>query len=84
VISAGAGNNFLTGGGGNDTFFIDDRTVGQAIWDTINGFHAGDAITVWGVTPQDTLQWLDNQGAAGYTGLTFTPPSRAAAASMHR
>jgi hypothetical protein len=74
VISAGAGNNFLTGGSGADTFFIDDRTAGQAIWDTINGSHAGDAVTVWGMTPQNILQWLDNQGAAGYTGLTFLTP----------
>ncbi len=84
VISAGAGNNFLTGGTGADTFFIDDRTAGQAIWDTINGFHAGDAVTIWGMTPQDTLQWVDNQGAAGFTGLTLhTPePSGGAYASL--
>jgi serralysin len=73
VISAGAGNNFLTGGSGNDTFFVDDRTAGQAIWDTINGFHAGDAATVWGMTPQ-ALTWQNNMGAAGYTGLTLLAP----------
>ena len=35
-------------------------------------FHAGDAATIWGVTPQDfSLAWADGQGAAGYTGLTL-------------
>jgi Ca2+-binding RTX toxin-like protein len=71
VISAGAGNNFLTGGSGDDTFFVDDRTAGQAVWDTINNFHAGDQLTIWGLTPQQTLLMEDNQGAVGYTGLTL-------------
>lgn len=72
VISAGTGNNFLTGGAGADTFFIDDRSAGQAVWDTINNFHAGDQLTIWGMTPQkNAIQWADNQGAAGYQGLTF-------------
>jgi hypothetical protein len=71
VISAGTGNNFLTGGSGNDTFFLDDRTPGQAIWDTVNGFHAGDAVTIWGMTPAELFTLSDNNGAAGYTGLTL-------------
>ncbi len=41
-------------------------------WTTMVGMHAGDAATVWGVTPADfQLTWLDGGGAAGYTGLTL-------------
>ena len=64
--------NFLTGGSGTDTFFVDDRSPTADIWSTVSGFHAGDAATIWGVTPQDfSLTWVDGQGATGYTGLTL-------------
>lgn len=73
VVDGGQGSNFLTGGPGDDTFFIDDRGATNPIWSTIAGFHAGDAVTVWGVTPQDfALNWIDGQGAAGNTGLTLS------------
>ena len=72
VLDGGAGSNFLTGGSGTDTFFVDDRGATADIWSTANNFHAGDAATIWGVTPQDfALTWVDGQGAAGYTGLTL-------------
>ena len=72
VLDGGTGSNFLTGGSGTDTFFVDDRGPTADIWSTVNGFHAGDAATIWGVTPQDFgLTWVDGQGAAGYTGLTL-------------
>jgi hypothetical protein len=36
------------------------------------GFHGGDSATVWGVTPQDfALNFVDGQGAGGFTGLTL-------------
>ncbi len=73
VVDGGRGSNFLTGGSGDDTFFVDDRSATSAIWSTIAGFHAGDAVTVWGVTAQNfALTWLDGQGAAGNTGLTLS------------
>lgn len=72
VLDGGTGSNFLTGGSGNDTFFVDDRSPASAIWSTVEGFHSGDAVTVWGLTPQDfTLNWVDGAGAPGYTGLTL-------------
>ena len=72
VLDGGTGSNFLTGGSGTDTFFVDDRGPTADIWSTVNGFHAGDAATIWGVTPQDfNLTWVAGQGAAGYTGLTL-------------
>jgi Ca2+-binding RTX toxin-like protein len=72
VLDGGAGSNFLTGGSGTDTFFVDDRNASADIWSTVNNFHAGDAAPIWGVTPQDhSLDWVDGQGAAGYTGLTL-------------
>ena len=72
VLDGGTGSNFLTGGSGTDTFFVDDRGPTADIWSTVNGFHAGDAATIWGVMPQDFgLAWVDGQGATGYTGLTL-------------
>jgi Ca2+-binding RTX toxin-like protein len=60
VLDGGTGSNFLTGGSGTDTFFVDDRGPTADIWSTVNGFHAGDAATIWGVAPQDfTLSWVD-------------------------
>jgi V8-like Glu-specific endopeptidase len=72
VMDGGTGSNFLTGGSGTDTFFVDDRGPAADIWSTVNNFHAGDAATIWGVTPQDfDLTWVNGQGASGYTGLTL-------------
>jgi Ca2+-binding RTX toxin-like protein len=72
VVDGGDGSNFLTGGSGTDTFFVDDRGPTADIWSTVSNFHAGDAATIWGVTPQDfDLTWVNGQGAAGYTGLTL-------------
>ena len=71
VLDGGEGSNFLIGGSGMDTFFIDDRTAATDIWSTISNFHAGDTATVWGVNLQDfALTWIDGQGAAGFAGLT--------------
>jgi V8-like Glu-specific endopeptidase len=72
VLDGGTGSNFLTGGSGTDTFFVDDRDPGAAIWSSVVNFHAGDAATIWGVTQSaDSFSWVNNQGAAGYTGLTL-------------
>lgn len=71
VLDGGTGSNFLTGGSGTDTFFVDDRGAGAAIWSTVVGFHKGDAATIWGVSQADALNWSDNQGTAGFTGLTL-------------
>jgi Ca2+-binding RTX toxin-like protein len=72
VLDGSTGSNFLVGGSGTDTFFVDDRGPLSDIWSTVSGFHAGDAATIWGVTPQDfALSWVDGQGASGYTGLTL-------------
>lgn len=73
VLDGGTGSNFLTGGTGHDTFFVDDRNASSDIWSTIKNFHSGDDATIWGVTPQDFfIAQLDNQGAPGATGLTFS------------
>ena len=72
VLDGGTGSNFLTGGSGTDTFYVDDRGANASIWSTVVGFHKGDAATVWGVSPGDfALDWADNQGSAGFTGLTL-------------
>lgn len=74
VLDGGTGSNFLTGGTGTDTFFVDDRSPPSDIWSTVNGFHAGDDATVFGInwmTNFSHVQWIDNQGAIGFTGLTL-------------
>jgi Ca2+-binding RTX toxin-like protein len=72
VLDGGTGSNFLTGGSGTDTFFVDNRGATADIWSTVVNFHAGDSATVWGVTPQDfALNFVDGQGAGGFTGLTL-------------
>jgi Ca2+-binding RTX toxin-like protein len=72
VLDGSTGSNFLVGGTGNDTFFVDDRAAPADIWSTVAKFHSGDAATVFGVTQAGfNLSWVDGQGAAGFTGLTL-------------
>lgn len=72
VLDGGGGSNFLTGGSGPDTFFVDQRGATGDIWSTIVGFAAGDGATLWGINPHDfRLDWRNDEGAAGYTGLTL-------------
>ena len=76
VLDGGTGSNFLTGGSGTDTFYIDARGASASTWSTVVGFHKGDAVTVWGVSQpslpaSNILLESDNQGAAGFTGLTL-------------
>lgn len=72
VLDGGTGSNFLVGGTGTDTFFVDDRGAAASIWSTVVNFHAGDSATIFGITQAGfTINEFDNQGAAGYTGLTI-------------
>jgi len=72
VLDGSTGSNFLVGGAGKDTFFVDYRTAVADIWNTVINFHSGDAATIFGVTPSNfTFDWQDNQGAAGFSGLTL-------------
>jgi hypothetical protein len=72
VLDGSTGSNFLVGGSGDDTFFVDDRAPSANVWSTVSNFHAGDAATIFGITQSgfDT-SWVDGQGAAGYIGLTL-------------
>ncbi|HYZ20835.1 MAG TPA: NF038122 family metalloprotease [Rhodopila sp.] len=77
VIDGSTNSNFMVGGSGHDTFFMDDRAPTQPIFSTIKNFHSGDDATVWGVTQQDfTMTVLDDQGAVGAKGvdLIFSAP----------
>ena len=79
VLDGSTGSNFLVGGAGNDTFFVDDRAANADIWSTVVNFHAGDAATIFGVTLSNVVfDWQDGQGAAGFTGLTLhaTAPNK--------
>ena len=81
VLDGATGSNFLIGGAGNDSFYMDDRNATAPIFSTIVNFHSGDNATVWGITPADfTMTVLDNQGAAGAQGLdlVFTAPGHVA------
>ena len=72
VMGGGGGSSFLSGGSGTDTFFVDPRQSTASTWTTAANFHAGDAATLWGLTPQDfSFAWANGQGANGYTGLTL-------------
>ena len=72
VLDGSTGSNFLVGGAGNDTFFVDDRIATADIWSTVVNFHSGDAATIFGVTASAfAFDWEDNQGALGSTGLTL-------------
>lgn len=81
VVDAGTGSNFLTSGGGFDTFFLGARSIPPAasaagpvpgaIWDTIEGFGHGDAATLFGVGRSAALAWQANEGALGHTGLAL-------------
>lgn len=51
--------------------YVDDRTLTQNSWSTVVNFHAGDGVTMWGVTAADFATALDGKGAPGYTGLTL-------------
>ena len=72
VLDGSTGSNFLVGGAGKDTFFVDDRTAAADIWSTVVNFHSGDDATIFGVTPSSfALDWQDGQGAGGAKGLTL-------------
>lgn len=73
VLDGSTGSNFLVGGTGDDTFFLDDRGLSADVFSTVVNFHSGDDATIWGITPTDfTMNTYNNQGAAGYTGLDFS------------
>ena len=73
VLDGSTGSNFLVGGTGLDTFYLDDRNPTADVFSTVVNFHSGDNATVWGVTTSDFhLNLFNNQGAAGYTGLDFS------------
>ena len=77
VVDGGAGSNFVLlydpgYGKGADTVLIDARAAVADTWSTLVNFRRGDAVTIYGVAPSAaTLDWEDNQGAAGFTGLTL-------------
>jgi len=72
VLDGSTGSNYLVGGTGNDTFFVDDRAAAADIWSTVVNFHKGDAATIFGVTSSAfAFDWEDSQGAAGAMGLTL-------------
>jgi hypothetical protein len=72
ILDGSTGSNFLTGGTGADTFFLDDRSPVADVFSTIVNFHAGDNATIFGVNQTNfKLNTLDNQGAANAKGLDF-------------
>ena len=94
VLDGGLGSNFLTGAtgadGGTDTFFVDGRGVGET-WSTVNNFHHGDAITLWGFvdgtsTGFDTTTHQGSfviDGAAGYKGATIHSETNGAGSGVN-
>ncbi len=76
VIDAFTGSNFLTGGSGQDTFFVDARGGGST-WDTIVNFGVGDEVTLWGYVDGkstdglDKDTWYASDGTGDFKGLTI-------------
>ncbi len=50
VPDGSTGSNFLVGGSGDDTFFVNDRSPSADIWSTVTDFQAGDAATIFGIS----------------------------------
>ena len=73
ILDGSTGSNFLVGGTGLDTFFLDDRNAASDVYSTVVNFHSGDNVTIFGVDPVNFhVVAQNNLGAAGYTGLTYT------------
>lgn len=73
VLDGASGSSFLTGGTGNDTFFLDGRNLASDVYSTVVNFHAGDNVTVFGVDAANfTLATQDNKGAVNAKGVAFT------------
>ena len=73
VIDGGVDSTFISGGSGNNTFFLDGRAPGDS-WSTITDFKVGfDKATVWGWKKGiSQIALIDqNGGAAGFEGLTL-------------
>ena len=71
VLDGGPGSNFLVGGPGQDTFFLDARG-GQTTWGTLVNFHPGDSATLWGYDQANSLWfWGGSAGVGVYTGPTL-------------
>ena len=72
ILDGSTGSNFLVGGTGQDTFFLDDRNLTADVYSTVVNFHTGDNATVFGVTAADHVSIQDGLGAVGAKGLTYT------------
>ncbi len=73
VLDGSTGSNFLVGGIGRDTFFLDDRNAASDVYSTVVNFHSGDNATIFGVDPVNFhVVTQDNLGAVGAKGLTYT------------
>lgn len=71
VLDGGSGSSFLTGGSGIDTFFV-DLQQSAPVWDTIENFHQGDVLTLWGWSANNLAVSVDPlAGAAGHQGATL-------------
>jgi len=70
VLDGGLGSNFLTGAtgadGGTDTFFVDGRG-GGITWSTINNFHHGDAVTLFGFVAGTSTGFDGTTGQGAFT-----------------
>jgi predicted Zn-dependent protease len=73
VLDGSTGSNFLVGGSGDDTFFLDDRAPAADVFSTVVNFHSGDTVTIFGVNATDfAVNEYDNQGAQGAQGLDLS------------
>jgi hypothetical protein len=71
ILDGFTGTNFLTGGLGLDTFYVDDRNATSDIFSTIKNFHTGDNTTVWGITKTNVNIATGNDVLPSAPGLDF-------------
>ncbi|HBK05305.1 MAG TPA: hypothetical protein DDZ81_05505 [Acetobacteraceae bacterium] len=79
VLDGGTASSFMTGGSGQDVFFMDARFTSAPTFSTIVAFHSFDDAVVWGIEPSVyTMHAFDDQGAVGAKGLdlVFSAPGR--------
>lgn len=60
ILDASTNTNYLTGGAGDDEFYVDTRGVNFDIFDTITNVHAGDLVTIWGIASGQNPTFGDN------------------------
>lgn len=77
IFVASTGSSYMVGGSGEDIFDVPDaNATGIGTWDSIENFHAGDTISLAGLSgPGWTYDWYAGLSVDGNSGLTLLATS---------